>query len=237
MVTIESIIIGIVFILIQLYALTIVERSPIGEQKLLSLSGGVAIAYVFIYILPTLHKKQEEFGGSLALDTELYFLGLLGLLVYFSVYSFAQTKAATHLTELTVYMVQASFFMVYSFIISYVVFSTDVKRVESVFYGLAISLHFIGWSYHLGKKHPRLHKTRGRYMLAGATFLGSILGVFGPSSGLLIESMIAFSSGAMLFNVISKELPFEKHAHLPTFLISSLVYAGTMISLKAFFNW
>jgi hypothetical protein len=134
-------------------------------------------------------------------------------------------------------MVQASFFMLYSFIISYVVFSTDVKRVESVFYGLAISLHFIGWSYHLGKKHARLHKTRGRYMLAGATFLGSILGVFGPSSGLLIESMIAFSSGAMLFNVISKELPFEKHAHLPTFLISSLIYAATMISLKAFFNW
>ena len=121
MVTIESIIIGIVFILIQLYALTIVERSPIGEQKLLSLSGGVAIAYVFIYILPTLHKKQEEFGGSLALDTELYFLGLLGLLVYFSVYSFAQTKAATHLTELTVYMVQASFlcFILLSFLTSY----------------------------------------------------------------------------------------------------------------------
>ncbi|MGE1195899.1 hypothetical protein ACQJ18_14470 [Priestia megaterium] len=46
--------------------------------------------------------------------------------------------------------------MVYSFIISYVVFSTDVKRVESVIYGLAISLHFIGWSYHLGKKHAHL---------------------------------------------------------------------------------
>jgi hypothetical protein len=237
MVTIEAIIIGIVFILIQLYALTIVERSPIGEQKLLSLSGGVAIAYVFIYILPTLHKKQEEFGGSLALDTELYFLGLLGLLVYYSVYSFAQTKAATKLKEKTIYMVQVGFFMVYSFIISYVVFSSDVQRVESLFYGLAISLHFIGWSYHLGKKHHRLHKSRGRYILAGATLFGSILGTFGPSSGLFVESMIAFSSGAMLFNVISKELPFEKHAHLPTFLISSLVYAATMIALKAFFDW
>ena len=237
MVTIESIVIGIVFIIIQLYALTIVESSPIGEQKLLSLSGGVASAYVFIYILPTLHGKQEKLGGSLALDTELYFLGLLGLLVYFSVYSFAETNAATQLKEQTVYMVQVSFFMVYSFIISYVVFSSDVQRVESLFYGLAISLHFIGLSYHLGKEHHRLHQNRGRYMLAGATLFGAIAGIFGPSSGLFVESMIAFSSGAMLFNVISKELPVEKNAHLPTFLISALVYAATMIALKAFFNW
>jgi hypothetical protein len=74
-------------------------------------------------------------------------------------------------------------------------------------------------------------------MLAGSTLFGSIIGIFGPSSGLFVESMIAFSSGAMLFNVISKELPFEKNAHLPTFLISSLVYAATMIALKAFFDW
>ncbi len=52
-------------------------------------------AYVFIYILPTLHKKQEEFGGSLALDTELYFLGLLGLLVYFSVI-FIRSNEGSH---------------------------------------------------------------------------------------------------------------------------------------------
>ena len=187
MVTIESIIIGIVFILIQLYALTIVERSPIGEQKLLSLSGGVAIAYVFIYILPTLHKKQEEFGGSLALDTELYFLGLLGLLVYFSVYSFAQTKAATHLTELTVYMVQASFFMVYSFIISYVVFSTDVKRVESLFYGLAISLHFIGWSYHLGKNIIACTKTEVAICLPEQLFLDQSWASSGPHPACLLS--------------------------------------------------
>ncbi|WP_010531152.1 hypothetical protein [Lentibacillus jeotgali] len=237
MVTIESIIIGIVFIVIQLYALTIVERSPIGQQKLLSISGGVAIAYVFVYILPTLHEKQDKLGGSLALDTEIYFLGLLGLLIYYAVYAFAETKTASRLKEQTIYMVQVSFFMAYSFIITYVVFASDVQRVESLFYGLAVSLHFIGLSYHLGKEHYRLHKKRGRYMLAGATLIGALTGIFGPSSGLIVDSMVAFSSGAMLFNVISKELPFEKNAHLPSFLIPSLAYAVTMIALKAFFNW
>ncbi|MBB6451086.1 hypothetical protein HNR44_003080 [Geomicrobium halophilum] len=237
MISIESIVIGLVLIFIQLYALNIVERSPIGEQKLLSLSGGVAISYVFVYILPTLHEEQEKLGGSLALDTELYFLGLLALLVYFVVYAFAETKGATQQKEQTVYMVQISFFMVYTFIISYVVVSSDVQKVESLFYGLAISLHFIGLSYHLGKKHRPLHNNRGRYLLGGATLAGAITGGLAPSSGLFVDAMIAFSSGAMLFNVISKELPFEKEAHLPTFVISSLLYSTTIIALKAFFNW
>ncbi|MCP3027676.1 hypothetical protein [Halobacillus sp. A5] len=237
MVTIESIIIGIAFIVIQLFALTIVERSPIGEQKLLSISGGVAIAYVFVYLLPTLHERQDKLGGSLALDTEIYFLGLLGLLIYFAVYAFAETKAASRLKEQTIYMVQVSFFMVYTFIITYVVFASDVQRGESLFYGMAISLHFIGLSYHLGKENYRLHKRRGRYMLAGATLIGALTGAFSPSASLIVDSMVAFSSGVMVFNVISKELPYEKNAHLPSFLIPSLVYALIMIVLKAFFNW
>jgi len=237
MVTIESIVIGIIFIIIQLYSLPIVKRSPIGQRKLLSLSGGVAIAYVFVYILPTLHEEQDKLGGSLALDTELYFLGLIGLLIYFAVYAFAETKTAARLKANTIYFVQISFFMVYSFIVTYIVFSSDVQRVESVFYGLAVSLHFIGLSYHLGKESERLHKNAGRYMLAGATLIGACAGIFGPSSGLFVDSIIAFSSGAMIFNVISKEIPFEKNAHLPTFLISSLVYSIMLLVLKGFFNW
>jgi len=237
MITIESIIIGIVFIAIQLYALTIVERSPMGEKKILSLSGGVAIAYVFVYILPTLHEEQDKLGGRLALDTELYFLGLLGLLIYFVAYAFAETNPAKKLTPQTIYIVQVIFFMVYSFIVSYVVFSSDVERVESLFYGFAVGLHFIGLTYHLGKENRRLHKSIGRYLLAASTLAGATAGMVGPTSGLLVDSMIAFSSGAMIFNVISKEIPFEKNTHLPTFLISSLVYAIIILLLKGLFNW
>ncbi|WP_054706216.1 hypothetical protein [Bacillus sp. JCM 19041] len=235
--TIESLIIGITLIIIQLYALKIVTNTPIGEQKWLSLSGGVAISYVFVYILPTMHEEQDKLGGNLALDSELYFLGLIGLLVYYTVYKFAKTKRAKKMTPETVYLVQIGFFAFYAFMISYIVFSSDVKTVEALFYGLAIGLHFIGISYHLGIKNQAIHYRLGRWVLASATLIGSIAGSFGPSSGLFVDSIIAFSSGAMIFNVISKELPEEKYAHLPTFLLSSIIYAITLVTLKAIFNW
>lgn len=235
--TIESFIIGITLITIQLYALKIVINAPIGEKKLLSLSGGVAISYVFVYILPTMHEEQDKLGGNLALDSELYFLGLIGLLVYYTVYKFAKTKRAKKMTPETVYLVQIGFFAFYAFMISYIVFSSDVKTIEALFYGLAIGLHFIGISYYLGIDNQVLHHRLGRWVLASATLIGSTAGFFGPSSGLFVDSMIAFSSGAMIFNVISKELPEEKYAHLPTFLLSSILYAITLVTLKAIFNW
>ncbi len=131
--TVESILIGVMLILIQLFALPIIRRTPFEEQKILSLSGGVAIAYVFVYILPTMHEEQDQLGGDLALDSELYFLGLIGLLVYYSVYKIAKTKHDQHRSTNTSYIVQISFFAFYTFMISYIVFASDVKTVEALF--------------------------------------------------------------------------------------------------------
>ncbi len=235
--TIESIIIGVILITIQLFALTIIRGTPIAERKILSLSGGVAIAYVFVYILPTMHEEQDQLGGDLALDSELYFLGLLGLIVYYSVYKFAKADRAKSMNADASYFVQVAFFAIYTFMISYIVFASDVKTVEALFYGVAVGLHFIGISYHIGRDNERVHRRYGRYILATTTLIGAAAGTFGPSTGLFVDSLIAFSSGAMIFNVISKELPEEDYAHLPTFLIASLVYAISLLTLKAIFNW
>ncbi len=235
--TVESILIGVMLILIQLFALPIIRRTPFEEQKILSLSGGVAIAYVFVYILPTMHEEQDQLGGDLALDSELYFLGLIGLLVYYSVYKIAKTKHDQHRSTNTSYIVQISFFAFYTFMISYIVFASDVKTVEALFYGVAVGLHFIGISYHIGHGNQTVHRQYGRFILATTTLIGAIAGTIGPSTGLFVDSLIAFSSGAMIFNVISKELPEEDYAHLPTFLIASLLFSVSLLTLKAIFQW
>ena len=235
--TIESMIIGVILIFIQLFALRIMKWLPMKEQKVLSLSGGVAIAYVFVYILPSMHEEQDELGGTLAIDSELYFLGLIGLLVYYSVYKFAKSARAQEMSGNAAYFVQAIFFAIYTFMVSYTVFSSDVHSFEAVFYGLAIGLHFIGISYHIGLDNEDVHHQYGRFLFATATLIGAVAGSIGPSTGLFVHSIIAFSSGAMIFNVISKELPEEDYAHLPTFLTAAILYAITLFILKAVFNW
>ncbi|WP_059102977.1 hypothetical protein [Shouchella shacheensis] len=234
--TFESLFIGFAFVFIQLYASRIISSSNLSTPKWLSLSGGVAIAYVFVYILPTLHEEQSDLGGSLALDSELYFLGLIGLLVYFTIYKLAASKRE-EAKQTRFYFVQVGFFALYTFMVSYIVFSSDVQVVQAVFYGMAVGLHFIGISHNLWLENKHLYLRYGRFMLAGATLLGAGIGAVGPPSGLYVDAMIAYTSGAMIFNVISKEIPAERNAHLPTFLVSAMTYATLIIGLKALFDW
>ncbi|RKD69517.1 hypothetical protein ATL39_2936 [Sinobaca qinghaiensis] len=237
MITIDSIIIGIGFLLIQLFASQIISKTKLSTSRWLSLCGGVAIAYVFVYILPTLHDEQNKLGGEAPLGSELYVLGLLGLLVYFTIYKLADYRKDEEHGATRFYFVEAGFFAAYTFMVTYIVVSSDVKTVEALFYGTAIGLHFIGISYNLSLENKPLHLRYGRFILAAATIGGCAAGVFGPSTGLYVDSMIAFTSGAMIFNVISKEMPSEKHTHLYIFLGAAVVYAATITILSSILSW
>lgn len=232
----DSIIIGTGFILIQLFANHLISSTRLSSSKWLSLCGGVAIAYVFVYILPTLHREQNQLGGESALNAEIYALGLFGLLVYFTIYKLADTRR-TGEEETRFYFVEVGFFAAYTFMVTYIVFSSDVATIEAAFYGLAIGLHFVGISYNLWLENQRLHMAYGRFILAGATLVGIIIGSIGPPTNLYVDAMIAFTSGAMIFNVISKEMPTERNTHLYTFLGSSSLYAIVIILFTLWLDW
>lgn len=232
----DSIIIGIGFILIQLFANYLISSTRLSSSKWLSLCGGVAIAYVFVYILPTLHREQNQLGGESALDAELYAMGLFGLLVYFTIYKLADTQR-TAKEESRFYFVEVGFFAAYTFMVTYIVFSSEVATIEAAFYGLAIGLHFVGISYNLWLENQWLHMRYGRFVLAGATLLGIVIGSNGPPTNLYVDAMIAFTSGAMIFNVISKEMPAERNTHLYTFLGSSSLYAAVIILFTVWLDW
>ena len=82
-------ILGIVFIFIHLFANKLIPVNRIQRLHWFSFSGGLAVSYVFVYSLPSLHKEQQQlkqYGGHyvehLAMESELYFIGLLGVLLF-----------------------------------------------------------------------------------------------------------------------------------------------------------
>ncbi|WP_227002650.1 hypothetical protein [Salicibibacter kimchii] len=55
---------------------------------MLSFSVGIAVSYVFVYVLPSLHEEQQELGEQaeeFVMESELYFFGLIGLLTFYSI--------------------------------------------------------------------------------------------------------------------------------------------------------
>lgn len=236
-----GIIIGIAYLIVQLFSNKIIASSKLGHNRWMSFSGGIAVSYVFVYVLPSLHKYQEEYGdkaGELTMETELYFVGLIGVIVFFSIHRLAMKAEKTHPSgEGSFFWIQILFFALYNMMIAFIVFGSDIEGVEAVFYGIAVGFHYMAVSHDLWIEDKKRYEKFGRYILAAGIFTGWITGILIPFPSFVLALIFAFISGAMFFNVLKKEIPSEEDANLPAFLIGAVSHTIATLALKYFFEW
>ncbi|GEL08246.1 hypothetical protein [Salisediminibacterium halotolerans] len=226
--------IGIVFIIIHLLANSILPTERLKRIRWFSFSGGLAVSYVFVYILPTLHTVQQDIDDPFAMESEIYFIGLLGVLMFFGSQLFVRQK-----TEYTMssFWLQISFYSVYNMMVAYVVLSTEVTGIQAVFYSFAIGMHFIAVAHDMWREFSDLYNKVGRYILALGIVAGWLIALFIDFVPLMQAFIIAFISGAMILNVFKYELPNDNESHFPTFAFGVVVYTLITMSLKFFFEW
>ena len=240
-VAVENIIVVVIFLLIQLFADKLISSEKIGRFSWLSFSGGVAVAFIFVYILPYLHDEQSKYGESsfrgLTFESEFYLLSLIGLIIYFVIHNFAvRAYHSTSRGEGQFFWIQIAFFALYNSMVAYTVFGSDVEGLQTVFYGVAIGLHFMAISHDLHREDAGRYK-RGRYYLAGGILFGWIFAIVFTLPEIVLAITFAVIAGAMIFNVLKKEMPTEESAHLPTFLWAAFIYTVVTEILKLLFNW
>lgn len=239
--SIEIFLIGVFFITIHLLANELMPSEQIKRLRWLSFSGGLAVAYVFVYVLPSLHREQQQlkdYASTFTMASELYFVGLLGLLLFYGVenaVSAAQEKGKAKNGGF--FWLQIGFFTVYNMLIAYIVVISYVKGVQALFYGTAIGLHFIAVAHDLWRKSPERYNKVGRYVLASGIFVGWGIGMMVNLSSIVQSLIFAFISGAMILNVLKNELPKERDAHFPTFALAIVSYTSITLTLKYFFEW
>ncbi|PYZ91690.1 hypothetical protein CR194_18870 [Salipaludibacillus keqinensis] len=230
------------FLIIQVFANHIIRSSSLGKIKWMSLAGGIAVSYIFVYILPSLHHEQDDFGDTaleLAMESELYFFGLIGIVVFYTLSKLAERhryrSGAT--IEDSFFFIQTSLFFIYNMLISYIMFAADQTTEQVIFYGVAVGLHFMAVAHDMYRENNKKYRKYGRFMLAGGILCGWLIAEFTPHSSIALSIVFAFISGAIMFNVIKHELPSEGSAHLPTFIISAFTYSTVTLLLKLFFDW
>ncbi|WNF38269.1 hypothetical protein RJD24_07535 [Bacillaceae bacterium IKA-2] len=235
-------IMGISFILIHVFANEIIPSNKIQRLKWFSFSGGLAVSYVFVYVLPTLHKEQmlvKDYGDFLAMESELYFIGLIGLLIFYALQKYAR-KTQLNITKnkpSKVFWLQIIFFSIYNMLVAYTIISHDVSGVQAVFYGLAVGLHFVAVAHDLWREFGAIYNKVGRYVLTLGIILGWLLGVAFKLSALTESVIFAFIAGAMILNVLKYELPPDSEAHFGMFAFGVVSYTSITMSLKFFFQW
>lgn len=229
--------IGIVFIFIHFFASVLVPNEKLQRMKWFSFSGGLALSYIFVYLLPTLHKQQtdiQEPYRRFTMESEVYFMGLVGVVLFVGIQIIIQKN---YISQTSTFWSVILFYALYNALVSYSVLSFEVSIVQALFYCVAIGPHFVAVAHDMWRKFPVEYNKYGRYILAVGIVVGWTVALTTELTPLFKSIVFALVSGAMIYTVFKHELPSEKETHFPTFLISVLVYSAITLSLKYFFEW
>ncbi|MEX2291558.1 MAG: hypothetical protein WD794_14700 [Mycobacteriales bacterium] len=220
-----------------------IRRLPlVPEHVTASFAGGVAVAYVFLHLLPELSEGNarvrevldEQGGQTPLLGLEVFAVALLGFLVFYGLQRLAESRRPE--SDGPVFAVHLGSYALYNAILGYTLPLT--WRTSVAFAGLftlAMGLHFVltdrGLEEHYGRRFDRWPP---RIVLAGAVLAGCALAaVLAPTSTTLVSVLVAFLAGSVLLNVFKEEIPSARRSHFGWFATGLVLYAVLLAAVTA----
>ncbi|MBW8453147.1 hypothetical protein [Stutzerimonas stutzeri] len=217
------------------------ELHQLPRSRWLSAAGGVAVAYVFIHLLPELAQGQQVMEDSgfhplRYLEHHAYLLALLGLTCFYGlerlIKQHRSERSDNEPSHANVFWLHVGAFAGYNALIGYILANRDPgQTLELVWYTVAMALHFMVNDVALQHDHQGLFARRGRWILASATLVGWAFGATIELSELGVSAVTAFIAGAIILNVLKEELPSERNSRFGAFLLGSLGYSLLLLML------
>ncbi|SHF96524.1 hypothetical protein [Geodermatophilus nigrescens] len=221
------------------------------ERATGSFAGGLAVAYVFLHLLPEIAEGNEAIGEALSdvveptplTDLGIFVVALAGFAAFYGLQRLADRRAPRPVgggdrtpggggarEPAGVYWLHLGSFMVYNGLITY----TMALRLRTgiafaVLFTVAMGLHFVLTDRSLEEHYPHRFPRSGRLLLAAALLAGWLVSaVLAPSSALAVALLTALLGGSILLNVFKEELPSTGRSSYPWFLVGLLLYGGLL---------
>ncbi len=218
----------------RLHFLDVVPRS-----RWLSFAGGIAVAYVFLHILPELSHRQGSIADTLETNNDpgqmIYLIALAGLAAFYGLERAAQTSRQRSPTgserkvETEVFWLHIGAFGTYNVLIGYLLLHRETEGTASlVMFFLAMALHFVTTDFALRDHHRILYDHKGRWVLTLAVVLGWGLGVMVDVPDTAVDVLFAFLAGAVILNVLKEELPENRQSRFWPFAAGVGAYAAML---------
>lgn len=219
--------------------LTVLDAVP--RSGWLSFAGGIAVAYVFLHILPELSANQETFAESLgvgdrAAEAWVYLTALAGLAVFYGMERMAKTsrgrsraQGGEDQLEAEVFWLHIGSFSLYNLLIGYLLLHREEPGYWSLaIYFVAMALHFMTNDFGLREDQKGRFDQFGRWILAAAVCLGWALGLAVVLPPIAIGFLFAFLAGGVVLNVLKEELPDERQSRFWPFALGTAAYAALL---------
>lgn len=216
----------------------------IPRSRLLSMAGGMSVAYVFLRILPDLGRSQAIVGYELEEALRIprhpiYLVALLGLVVFYGLERLTDRSRREHLrTEgedcpsALVFWVSMASYSIVNFAVGYLLVQREGTGLRSLtLFFLAMALWFVVNDYGLRSEHKDQYRHRGRWILSGMVLLGWAVGIFAPLPGVVLSLAIAFVAGGIVLNVLKEELPRERESRFWAFALGAALYSALLLAV------
>ena len=232
-----------------------IRRLPgVPEYATASFAGGIAVAYVFLHLLPELSEGNEELREVLGeegapsplLGLEVFLVALVGFVAFYGLERLAErskdhdggeggdggvpggSAVRAGSGDAPVFRLHLGSFLVYNGIIAYTLpLSYRTSVWFAVLFTVAMGLHFVLSDRGLEEHYgSRFDRWPPRLLLAGALVLGWLLAVvFAPTGSLVVTLLTAFLAGSILLNVFKEEIPPTRRSHYGWFVVGLASYA------------
>lgn len=195
----------------------------------------MAIAYVFIKLMPELDKTHKLLGES------VNFIMLAGFTLFYilehSAYNF-EKKKKTRIDENSklIFSIRLFFLWLYSWLL---VFTLLEYIQESIFttllYVVVLCLHVISNDHSLIESNRSHFISRGRYILLLAPLLGWLGSVLIDTSNFISDIIIGFLAGFIMFRIFNEELPDHSKSNIVSF-IAGVIFSTVILETVAHFR-
>lgn len=218
--------------------LRFLDRVP--RRGLLSVAGGVSVAYVFVHLLPELAAAQEAVADSLTgplagVDAHVYLVALLGLVVFYGLERQAvrsrtrqRRRHGVDEAETRIALIAFGSYAAYNVLIGYVL-TERAGPVALATFAAALGIHFLVVDHGLRDRHGRNYRRWGRWVVGTATILGWLLGVSVDVPQPVVGGVLGFLAGGVVMNAMKEELPEQRQSRLSPFVAGAAGYAALLL--------
>jgi hypothetical protein len=208
------------------------------RRSVVSFGAGMAVAYVFVYLMPELHSVRSSFAEAVSTPLPykgmvVYFLALVGFLVFYGIDNLRTRLGETAGQGLGLeFKLHIGGFAAYVCLIGYLlVDNLEETLLSTVLYATAIVFHFVAVDHALREEHGGTYQRTGRFILAGACMFGWGLGLVIALPRHMLSLLTAFISGAIIINSAIMELPGERDGRFLPFMTGGIVYGLILVPL------
>lgn len=206
-------------------------------------AGGIAVAYVFLHILPDLAAHQKIISDESGLVPEsaeklVFLAALAGLTLFYGLERLAKTSRGQSQedTDATfgapLFWTHIASFSLYNLLIGYLLVHREEPGIASLLlYFFAMASHFLAFDVGLRRDHKRRYDRFGRWIIAAAVMVGWALAGITRLSDLAIGLLFAFLAGGIVLNVLKEELPEERESRFLPFLAGAIGYSLVLAAI------